>query len=280
MYVAPALLVLAVFLMVPLAVGVASSFQRWVIYDPFNRGWIGLENYRALLQDPLFWNALKNTGIWTFGSLVFQFSLGLGLALLLEHPFRGRALYQALVFLPWAVPPFLGGLTWKWLLSPSLGPISDLLIRSGIREGPLYVLSDPALALWGAIAANVWYGIPFFAMTLLAALQGIPRELHEAAGIDGANGFGRFWHITLPFLMPTIVIVVLLRTIWIANFTDLIWVMTGGGPSNSSQILTTYILSTAYSKLDFGYAATISTALLLMLSVYALIVARLRRRVV
>ena len=114
-YLLPALAVLALLLLVPLVYGVAGSFQRWIIYDPFNRGWVGLQNYRALLQDPLFWGALQNTLVWTFGSLVFQFSLGLGLALLLWQPFPGRALYQGLVFLPWAVPPFLGGLTWKWL---------------------------------------------------------------------------------------------------------------------------------------------------------------------
>lgn len=275
----PALLVLAVFLLVPLVFGVAGSFQRWIIYDPFNRGWVGLANYRALLRDPLFWQALANTGVWTFGSLVFQFTLGLGLALLLRERFPGRALYQGIVFLPWAVPPFLGGLTWKWLFNPNLGPVSDLLLRLGLRSEPLYLLSNPDTALWGAIIANIWFGVPFFAMTLLAALQGIPPEQYEAAAIDGAGGWGRFWHITLPFIRPTIVITLLLRTIWIANFTDLIWVMTGGGPSNASQIVTTYIFSTAYSKLDFGYAATLSTALMLLLAGYALLVARLRPRV-
>ena len=139
------------------------------------------------------------------------------------------------------------------------------------------MLSNPDTALWGAVIANVWFGIPFFAITLLAALQSIPLEQYEAAAIDGAGVWGRFAHITLPFLRPTIVITVLLRTVWIANFTDLIWVMTGGGPANASQILTTYIFSTAYSKLDFGYAATLSTALMVLLSFYAFFVARLRR---
>ncbi|GEM85483.1 ABC transporter permease [Meiothermus granaticius NBRC 107808] len=278
-YLLPTLLVLGGLLLVPLIYGVASSFQRWIIYDPLNRGWVGLSNYAELLRDPLFWQALKNTLVWTLGSLVFQFSLGLGLALLLVKPFPLRTLYQAVVFLPWAVPPFLGGMTWKWLFNSNIGPISDLLMRLHLRSDPLNMLSDPQTALWGAVIANVWFGIPFFAITFLAALQSIPNELYEAAAIDGAGSWRSFTHITLPFLVPTMVITVLLRSIWIANFTDLIWVMTGGGPANSSQILTTYIFSTAYTKLDFGYAATLSTALLVLLGAYALVVTQVRRMV-
>jgi multiple sugar transport system permease protein len=132
--------------------------------------------------------------------------------------------------------------------------------------------------LWGPIAANVWWGVPFFAITLLAALQAIPDEMYEAAAIDGAGAWGRFRHVTLPYLTPTIVITLLLRTIWIANFGDLVWVMTGGGPANSTQILPTYIFTMAFRKLDFGYASALAMVLLALLFVYAMLLLQARKR--
>ena len=131
--------------------------------------------------------------------------------------------------------------------------------------------------MYGPIIANVWFGIPFFAITLLAALHAIPQELYEAAAVDGASAWQRFTRLTLPFLAPTIAITVMLRTIWIATFADLIWVMTNGGPADSTQILATYIFSTAYSKLDFGYASAVAAVLLVLLMLYGVAVVRLRR---
>ena len=225
----------------------------------------------------MFWHALVNTLWWTFGSLTIQFLLGLGLALLLAEPFPGRRLVQALIFVPWAVPSFIAGLAWAWLFNPIIGPLPHWLAAIGVLATPDNILADPAIAMWGPITANVWWGIPFFAITLLAALQAIPGEMYEAAAIDGAGPWMRFVHVTLPFLAPTIAITVLLRTIWISNFADLIVVMTGGGPANTTQILPSYIFTTAYRKLDFGYAATISMALLLLLFLYSAALIRLRR---
>jgi multiple sugar transport system permease protein len=132
--------------------------------------------------------------------------------------------------------------------------------------------------MWGPIIANVWFGTPFFAITLLAALQAIPTEIYEAAAIDGAGGWAAFRHITLAFLAPTIAITILLRTIWIATFADLIWVMTGGGPANATNTLASYIFSAAYSQLDFGYASAIAASLLILLLLYGIALIRLRRR--
>jgi multiple sugar transport system permease protein len=277
-YLGPSLLLTLLVMLVPLILGVGYSFQHLVVYDPLGEGgFVGLANYRQMLADPQFWGALGNTLKWTVSSLVMQILLGLGLALLLRVPFRGRGLYQALVFLPWAVPAFLSGFAWKWLYDPAIGPFSPALLRSGWIQEPLNILGDPATALWGAVAANVWFGVPFFAITLLAALQSIPGDQYEAADIDGAGRWAKFTYITLPWLRPTLLITVLLRTIWIANFTDLIWVMTGGGPAGSSHILSSYIFSTVFQKLDFGYGAALSTALLLLLLVYAAVLGRARR---
>ena len=131
--------------------------------------------------------------------------------------------------------------------------------------------------MWGPITANVWFGIPFFAITLLAALQAIPRELYEAAAIDGAGAWQSFVRVTLPFIAPMIAITVMLRTVWVANFADLIYVMTGGGPANATQILSTYIFTTAFRKLDFGYASAIAVVLLALLLVYAALLLAMRR---
>jgi multiple sugar transport system permease protein len=277
-YLSPALVLLALVMFVPLLVGLSYAFQNIQILNPFKTGYVGFEHFETLLKDRVFYRALANTLWWTVGSLVLQFLLGLGLAMLLNRPFAGRRLVQAVVFVPWAVPTFLSGLTFAWLLNPVVGPLPHWLAALGLLSEPYNILGDPALAMWGPIIANVWFGIPFFAITLLAALQAIPSELYEAAAIDGATAWQGFVKVTLPFLAPIMAITILLRTIWISNFADLIIVMTNGGPANSTQILPSYIFTTAYKKLDFGYASAIATVLLLLLLLYALILIRMRRR--
>ena len=276
-YLSPALILIALVMLVPLVIGISYAFQAISLMNPFESGWIGLDNFEALSSDKKFWKSLKNTAYWTIGSVFFQFFLGLGLALLLNRGFYGRRVIQALVFLPWAVPTFLSALTWAWLFNPVIGPLPHWLASIGILSEPYNILSDPDTALMGPIIANVWFGIPFFAITLLAALQSIPRELYEAASIDGANSWQCFTKITLPFLAPMIAITVMLRAIWIANFADLIFVMTGGGPANSTQIVSTYIFTTAFRKLDFGYASAIAVVLLILLLAYAGLLLRMRQ---
>lgn len=280
LYLSPALLFIGLVMVVPLIIGISYSFQSIALLKPFATGWVGLENFRTLYEDAKFWKALVNTGWWAIGSVAFQFAFGLGLALLLNTRFHGKALVQGLVFLPWAVPTFLTALTWSWLFNPVIGPLPHWLAAVGILSEPYNILGDPDLAMWGPIVANIWFGIPFFAITLLAALQAIPSELYEAAAIDGATAWQSFTKITLPFLAPIIVITVMLRTIWIANFADLIFVMTGGGPANSTQILASYVFTTAFRKLDFGYASAIAVILLLLLLAYAAILLRMRAMLV
>lgn len=280
LYLSPAIVLIGLVILYPLLVGVSFSFQSVTLLRPERAEWNGIGNFVDLWSDRYFWISLENTLVWTFGSLFFQFFLGLGLALLLNTGFPGRRLFQALVFLPWAVPTFLSALTWAWLFNPTIGPLPHWLFALGLLSEPMNILGDPDLAIWGPIAANVWYGVPFFAITLLAALQSIPSELYEAAEIDGASAWQSFTKITLPFLAPMIAITVMLRTIWIANFADLIFIMTAGGPANSTQILSTYIFTTAFKKLDFGYASAIAVALLILLFLYAIVFMALRRKLV
>lgn len=279
-YLSPAIILIGAVMLIPLIIGISYSFQSIELLRPFNTGWVGLDNYIKLWSDRKFWVALENTFWWTLFSITLQFFLGLGLAMLLNTHFFGKKLFQALVFLPWAVPTFLSALTWAWLFNPVIGPIPHWLAAIGVLSEPYNILGDPDLALWGPITANVWFGVPFFAITLLAALQSIPGDMYEAAEIDGASPWQTFTKITLPFLAPMIAITVMLRTIWIANFADLIFVMTGGGPANSTQIVSSYIFTTAFRKLDFGYASAIAVVLLGILMVYAVILLALRKKLV
>ncbi|MGV1768165.1 carbohydrate ABC transporter permease [Rhizobium rhizogenes] len=277
LYTAPAVLLIVALILVPLALGVSYAFQDVQILNPFSGGFIGLEHFRTIFGDKIFYEALINTVWWTATSVILQFLFGLFLALLLDKPFYGRGFVQALIFLPWAVPSLLMGLNWAWLFNPVVGPLPHWMSALGLMSEPRNILSDPAIAMWGPIVANVWGGIPFFAITLLAALQSIPRDLYEAAAIDGASPIQRFWSITVPFLAPTIIITVLLRTIWIANFADLIVVMTNGGPADHTQILSSYIFTIAFKQLDFGYASAVAVVLVLLLFSYASLIMILRK---
>lgn len=274
LYLSPALVIIFTILIVPLIIGISYSFRK---FSAFRSEYVGLDQYRAMMVDPVLHDALLNTLWWTVASLVLQFFLGLGLALLLNRPFHGRRLVQGLVFLPWAVPIFLTGLTWAWLFNPLIGPLPHVFHAIGVQSEPVTILADPSTAMWGPIIANVWFGIPFFAITLLAARKSIPSELYEAAAIDGATAWQQFTKVTLPFLAPTIAITVMLRTVWIATFADLIYVMTAGGPAGSTNTIATYIYVSAFKSLDKGYASAIAVLLLVLLIAYALIVIQMRR---
>lgn len=280
LYSAPVLVLIITVMMVPLVLGLSYAFRDVQLLNPFSGGFIGLDHFRELSQDVAFYRALKNTLWWTGASVFLQFFFGLILALLLDKPFAGRGVVQALVFLPWAVPTFLAGLNWAWLFNPVIGPLPHWMTLLGILSAPNNILADPHLAMWGPIIANVWWGIPFFAITLLAALQAIPRDLYEAASIDGATPLQHFTSITLPFLAPTIAITVLLRTVWIANFADLIIVMTNGGPADRTQIVASYIFTQAFKRLDFGYASAIALALLVLLLAYSMVIVIMRQRLI
>ncbi|MDH6235040.1 multiple sugar transport system permease protein [Mesorhizobium soli] len=277
LYSAPVLLLITVTTLVPIVIGISYAFRNVMLLDPTSGGLVGLDNFRDLMSDASFWNALKNTITWTASCVAFQFIFGLILALMLNRPFPGRSIIQPIVFLPWAIPTFLIGMNWSWLLNPAIGPLPHWAYALGLMSTPGNILSDPDYALLGPVIAGIWWGTPFFAITLLAALQSIPREIYEAAEIDGASNFERFRSITVPFLAPTMVVTVMLRTIWVANSPELIVVMTKGGPADSSQIVASYVFTQAYQGLNFGYASAIATALVVLLLIYALLLISIRQ---
>ena len=278
-YLVPAALCMLATVVVPIVLAIKMSLYADVLYKPQDYRFIGLGNYLRLVQDPVFWLTLKNSVVWVFGSVILQFVFGFAAALLLQNAFRGRALVRTLTLLPWIIPGVVVGLIWEWLYQPNYGVINDLLIRAGWMHERIAWLSSTDTAMAAVVFTNVWRGIPFFAIMLLAGLQSVPDELYEAAHVDGAGVLARFWHITLPLLRPIIVVATATRIIWTFNYADLIFVMTGGGPANATQITSTYTLVQAYSSLDFGYAGALSVVLLLVMLVFTALYLRVTKGV-
>ena len=278
-YLVPAIVVLGGTVLFPILKAMKMSLYHHVLIKPQEYGFIGLGNYGKLLHDDVFWLTLWNSFTWVFGSVGLQFVGGLAAALLLHQGFPGRAFVRTVTLLPWIIPGVVVALVWEWLYQPNYGVLNDLLFRLGWLHERVAWLSDPALAMPAVIATNVWRGVPFFAIMLLAGLQAIPDELYEAARVDGASVVQRFQHITLPLLRPIIVVATATRVIWTFNYADLIFVMTGGGPANATQITSTYTLLQAYSNLDFGYAATLSIVLLVIMLAFTIVYLRVTRGV-
>lgn len=265
----PVILLLLLFIAYPLVNTVALAFQDYRLTSVQSAKFNGLANFKAIVTDPYFGLILRNSLIFTFVTVLLQFFLGLVLALALNKPFRGRNIYQAIVFLPWSISALVIGFTFRWLYNAEFGPVNDLLIKLGILKEKVSFLGDGKLALLCVISAMVWYGVPFFGIMLTAAFQSIPTDLYEAAEIDGSGAVKKFWYITLPYAKPTIILTLLLRTIWIFNSADLIYVMTNGGPANATHTLASYMFSKAYSTLDFGQTGALGVLFMAGLLLYA-----------
>ena len=269
----PAFLFILAFLYIPLVRGVVMAFQNYNMFDLTNLHFIGLDNFKAIITDPYtdFWQIMWNTLIWLVFSLIFQFLLGFTLALLLKKPFWGRGIYSGLVFYAWALSGFAIGLIWSWLFNGQFGLFNDFLVRLGLIDTPIGFLSTPGLAMVSVIITNIWYGVPFFGIMLLAALQSVPEELYEAAKVDGANAFTRLFSVTIPYIRPTIISTTLLRMMWIMNFPEIIYGMTSGGPANSTNILSSYMLNKIYIEFDYGQGAAIGVMIMTLLFTFAVI---------
>ncbi len=265
----PGILVVLAFTYYPLSRGIMMAFESYTLFNIFDRHFIGLGNFIAVVNNPEFPLIMGHTFLWVFVSLFFQFTLGFALALLLKKKFKGSGIYQGIVYVPWAISGFLIGLIWRWLMNGQSGAINDLLMRMHLITEPIRWLSDTKIALWSVIIANVWYGVPFFAIMIQAALKGVPDDLYEAADIDGCSTMYKFTRVTLPYIKPVLVLTTLLRVIWILNFPDLIYTMTGGGPAGSSHTISTYMIDMLMFNQDYGKASAIGVIIIALLVAYA-----------
>ena len=270
LFLAPALLATAAVVLYPVATTLWMSLHDFVLFRPHSVPFIGLRNYERLLADEAFWISLGHSFVWVGLSVGLQFALGLGAALILNESFYFRSVARALIVVPWALPSVIIGLMFTWIYDFNLGLLNDLLLRIGWIEKPVAWLARPDTALYAVIATLVWQGFPFFAVTILAGLQAIPTELHEAAEIDGASRLQRFRHVVWPGLKGVILTALLLRTIWVANSLDVILVMTGGGPGYSTHTLPLYAFKRAYSGMEFGYGSALAVVLTFFLMLLAL----------
>jgi len=257
--------------LMPVLVTIWLSFRRQLPIFGISQ-FTGFENYRFLMTDARFWNALANTAYFVLLSVTLELALGLGIAVLLHQKFPGRGVARALVLVPWAVPTVVAARFWEWIYNADFGVLNYLL------GAKINWLGDPHWALHAAIFADVWKTTPFVVLLLLAGLQVIPEDLYRAARIDGASSFQLFRHITLPLLRPVILLVLLFRTMDAGRVFDLIFVLTGGGPANQTETLVVYAYKLLYRTLQFGYGSAVVVATFLFIFALSVVYLRLLRR--
>ncbi len=268
--ISPALIIILTVVFIPAVNAILMSFQSYDLRRPMNIGFVGFNTYMTVLNDQLFWQSLWKTVQWVVLGVGFQFIFGFGLALLLNKKFIGRGIARSVSLIPWVTPGVLIGLMWRWIYDGNYGVLNDILLKLGIIHEKIPFLAQQATAFPAVIVTIIWQGIPFFALMLLAGLQGIPGELYDAADVDGANGFQKLFKITIPSLKNIMFITTMLRIIWVANSVDIIFNMTEGGPAYSTQTLSVYVFNKGNS-LNLGYAATMSIMLTLVLLVVAIL---------
>ncbi len=272
----PTAILLGGFLAYPLVLGTWLGFKDTTIGSPGS--FIGLENYQYLLEDPVFRITAFNTFLYTFVTVVFKLALGLWLAILLNRKFAGYRFWRSVLLLPYIVPTVLSAFAWWWILDPSFSFINWTLLRLGVLDRGINFLGDAWLARWSLIVANIWRGLPFFTVGYLAGLAAIPKELYEAAEIDGASRLQQFWRITWVLLIPLTTILTTFSTIF--TFTDfqLIWTITRGGPANATHLFVTLAYQRAIPGGAMGEGAAIAGVTLPLLLILAWAALRALRR--
>lgn len=277
---APAVVVTLVIVFMPMVQAVWTSFYDLILFKPNASKFVGFGNYVKLFNDPVFWTALWNTLLWIGLTVPLQMGLGLLAALLLNREFPWRGLARALIIIPWALPSVVIALMWRWIYDPNTGVLNDILVYLSIVQTAVPWLADPDVAIYAIIVTLTWQGFPFFAVMILAGLQGIPKSQYEAASIDGASAWRQFIHITLPGIAPVLATAGLLRVIWVANSMDVIFVMTGGGPGYATHTLPLYAFIKARQNLDFGYGTSIAVTFTILLGAFVVLyLARTMREV-
>ena len=275
---APALILFAGFILVPVVLTVIGSLFSFGITSP-TWSFAGLDNYVTAINDPVFWLSLRNNLIIVFGSILTQIGFGTLLAAILDRGIRrGSTLFRTLIFAPMVISSVAVGLIWLMILDPNIGPLTRIVKGIGLKPPTLGWLGDPNLAIWMFLVVAMWQYTGFMMVLVLAGLQGVPNEIYQAAALDGARGIRAFWYITLPSIRNILIVAVLITTIGAFKVFDLIYVTTGGGPANATQVLGTYIYLQAFMLGNMGYADAISVILLVIAVILGWLQLRYSRR--
>jgi arabinogalactan oligomer / maltooligosaccharide transport system permease protein len=288
LFIAPSMIVMAVLVFYPLLNGIYLSFTNANQFNttrriganviPSSYELIGFENYQDILTTSTykFWAVFGQTVAWTGLNVVPHIAIGLGLALLLNRKIKGRVIYRILLILPWAVPSYISAFVWRFIYNGDIGFLNSVIRDLGMQPVPW--LSDPGWAMFAVVVANTWLAIPFNMVTMLGGLQSIPLELYEAAEVDGASSWQKFMNITLPMLRPVIMTATLLGVIWTFNSFNIIFLVSEGGPFQSTEILATWAWRLGFQQSQIGVAAAYSVIILLVLIVFSLAYIRVLNR--
>ncbi|MCW6006432.1 sugar ABC transporter permease [Micromonospora sp. CPCC 205371] len=277
-YLSPTMILIFVLMIIPIVMVISYSFKDNVIVQQ-NSVFVGFANYTTVLTDPDFLAALKNTFVFITVSTVAHLVLGLGFALMLNTSLLSgwtKAIFRIIYILPWLFTVAVIAVIWRLMLDPS-GVVNYLLTTLGGMQEGVNWLSDPGKALWALTFINIWAGFPFFMISILAGLQGISGDLYEAASVDGAGPVRQFWNVTIPQLRPVLISMAVLDLIWTSQQFALIWMTTGGGPLNVTEMLSTYTYKQAFSSYEFATASAAAVIVLLLTMVLAFFYVRLQK---
>jgi multiple sugar transport system permease protein len=263
--VAPAVIVLVLVLLYPAFVAFQTSFYK-IATITRQETFVGLDNYVTVLTDPVFWESFKRSAIWTAGAMISQMVVGIAVALVLNEQIKGRSLVRGLVLFPYLVPAIVAVLVWRWIFSDTVGVANWFMVDFlGALDQPIPWF-DPGWVMVSIIIMSLWKYLPYWALFVLARLQTMPPELHESAKIDGASAWQRFRYITLPWILPVVIVLLVLRTIWAFNEFDMVYLPAGGGPLFETTTIPVYIRRIAFEFNDIGHAAGVAMVMLIMVA--------------
>ncbi len=271
----PAVIIMLAVILYPLLLNINMSFQKILMMKPhLGTPYVWFDNYIKVFTDPKFYRAAKNSAVWTVSSVSIQIILALAAAVLLNKSIKGRGIFRGLILIPWITPGVVAAMTWKWMYDGQFGILNYIFQAVGIISKPIVWLGNVKTAFPAIITEHAWKSFPFCTVMLLAAMQVISDDLYEAADIDGANSWQKFWHVTLAEIRPTLYLTTLLTSIWTFNSFDVIWLMTEGGPAGATDTLTTYVYKATFQEFNLGKAAAIAVIMFMTLLVLVMIYAR------
>ncbi len=273
----PAILVMGVFTVYPLFEGLRIAFTNSHLLKESTR-YIGIQNFIRLLSDEIFWLSLYHSVLLTVAVVFLQFVLGLILALAMNQNLPGMSLFKSIIMASWVIPVAATVILFKFMAQPDIGLINIIIRTLGIEDLNRYWLGDPDVALPFIMLLHLWRNVPFYGIAFLAAMQAIPKSFYEAAEIDGARAWHKFWHITLPGIRKMVIVMVTIHVLWTFNNFDFVYLATGGGPVNATDVLPVYVYRQCWNSYTIGYGASIGTVMLLMLMLYFIIFIKISER--